>query len=701
MAGHLEAPRAPRRPTVLKHDGDERTDDWHWLRERDDPAVLEYLNAENAFTESSLSHLDPQRGRIFEEIKARVQETDVSAPASWGSWEYYARTIEGREYAVHCRRPRGADALPDPTAPPGSSPGEEVLIDENALADGEAYFALRGYSISPSQSLLAYSTDTTGGERATLRFRDLGEHVDLSDEITDVYYGLAWCNDNRTILYVRPDDAMRPHQVWRHVLGTPASDDVLVLEESDERYYVGIGRTRTGRYIVISTGSKVTTEVRLVDADNPTAEPRLVAAREDGIEYDVEHHESPEHGSRLFVLTNADGAKNFKLMVAPDTMPARDTWIEVIAHRDDVRLVDIDAFAGHLVVTERADALERIRVLGLSDGDDHIVSMPDEVYAAWVGLNREYATTTLRLGYTSLTAPVTDLDYEVDARRSTVVKRQPVRGYDADLYESHRLWATAPDGEQVPISILHRHDLALDGTAPLFLYGYGSYELSVDPTFSVSRLSLLERGMVYAIAHVRGGGEKGRRWYDDGKLDHKRNTFTDFIACAEHLVSAGYTTPDRLVARGASAGGLLMGAITNFRPDLFRVIIAEVPFVDCLTTMLDGSLPLTITEWDEWGDPATDPAIYSYMKSYSPYDNVAATTYPAILATAGLNDPRVQYWEPAKWVAKLRVTATGDAPLFLKTELGAGHHGPSGRYETWKDEAFVLSFALDQVGITQ
>ena len=353
------------------------------------------------------------------------------------------------------------------------------------------------------------------------------------------------------------------------------------------------------------------------------------------------------------------------------------------------------------MVTERADALERIRVLGLSDGDDHIVSMPDEVYAAWVGLNREYATTTLRLGYTSLTAPVTDLDYEVDARLSTVVKRQPVRGYDADLYESHRLWATAPDGEQVPISILHRHDLALDGTAPLFLYGYGSYELSVDPTFSVSRLSLLERGMVYAIAHVRGGGEKGRRWYDDGKLDHKRNTFTDFIACAEHLVSAGYTTPDRLVARGASAGGLLMGAITNFRPDLFRVIIAEVPFVDCLTTMLDASLPLTITEWDEWGDPATDPAIYSYMKSYSPYDNVAATTYPAILATAGLNDPRVQYWEPAKWVAKLRVTATGDAPLFLKTELGAGHHGPSGRYETWKDEAFVLSFALDQVGITQ
>ncbi|MEX0663211.1 MAG: S9 family peptidase [Acidimicrobiia bacterium] len=698
MATSLDPPRAPQRPTTLRHGDRERVDDFYWMRDRDDPDVLAYLKAENEYVGAALARLEPLRQQLFTEIKTRVRETDASAPTPWGEWEYFSRTIAGCEYAVHCRRPRGSNALPDPDAPPGTPPGEQVVLDENALAADASYFALRGMAVSPDHSVLAYSADLTGGERATLRFRDLANDVDLPDEIGDVYYGLAWASDGQMVFYVRPDATMRPWQIWRHTLGTSTSSDALMYQEDDERFEVHVDRTRTGRYLIITSGSKLTTEVRVCASDDPTAEPRVLAAREQGVEYHVEHHHDA-NDDRFYVLTNDGGAPNFKLMVTPVDGSGRQGWKEVVAHRDDVRLVDVDAFAGHLVITERAEALERLRVLDHERGDDHLIPMPDEVYDAWVGANPEFASTHLRYAYTSLVAPITDFDYDLDARAATVVKRQPVADYDAADYESHRLWATAADGTRVPISLVHRRGLP-PGGGPLVLYGYGSYEHSIDPGFSISRLSLLQRGVAYASAHVRGGGEMGRHWYENGKLDSKRNTFDDFITCAEHLVASGYTTPDRLVARGGSAGGLLMGAVVNLRPDLFRAIVAEVPFVDTLTTMLDAGLPLTITEWEEWGNPAAEQTTYDYLESYSPYDNVRSEPYPAILATAGLNDPRVQYWEPAKWVAKLRATTTGDAPIYLKTELGAGHHGPSGRYETWHDEAFVLAFILDQLGIT-
>ncbi|MCJ7672874.1 MAG: S9 family peptidase [Acidimicrobiia bacterium] len=702
-------PRAPRRPTVLRHvigetpdpRVDERTDDWYWLREREDPAVREYLEAENAFTQAGLSHTSQLQERVFAEIKARVQETDVSAPVRRRNWEYFTRTTEGHEYAVHCRRPTGATTLPDPAAAPGATAGKEIVLDENALAGDAEYFGLRGFALSPAQALVAYAVDFTGGELATLRFRDLATGLDLEDQIDGVYYGLAWANDERTIFYVRPDDAIRPHQVWRHALGSSASDDVLVYQEDDERFAVGIARSRGGRFLVLGSESKLTSESRLVNADDPTAPPRLVAPREQGVQYHVEPHHDDEHGDRLFIVTNADGAENFKLMESGIDATSRAAWTEVVPHRRDVRLQDVDAFAGHLVLSERAEGLERLRVITIADGAERLLAMPDDVYSAWVGANPEFESTTLRYGYTSLVMPVSDVDEDLTTGERIVVKTQPVHGYDPGEFETHRLWASATDGTKVPISIVHRRDLARDGRAPCLLYGYGSYEISIDPVFSTSRVSLLERGAVFAIAHVRGGGELGRPWYDDGKLDHKQNTFTDFVACAEHLVAEGYTSPGGLVARGGSAGGLLMGAVANLRPDLFRAIVAEVPFVDCLTTMLDDSLPLTITEWEEWGDPVHDPAMYDYIRSYAPCENVTAQHYPGLLVTAGLNDPRVQYWEPAKWVAKLRETATGDAPLFLKTELGTGHHGPSGRYESWREEAFVLAFMLDQMGVSE
>ncbi|HMF82615.1 MAG TPA: S9 family peptidase [Acidimicrobiia bacterium] len=694
----MTPPVAPRRPTTLRAHGDERVDDWFWLRNRDDPEVRSYLEAENTYTRKVMAPTEALQRQIFDEIKGRVQETDASAPVRKGPYEYFSRTVEGRQYGIQCRRPAGTPGLPDPFETPGSSPGEEVLLDQNVLAEGHDYFALGGFAVSPDHSRLAYSVDTSGGERYELRFRDLTTGDDLPDVIPDVYYGLAWANDDRTCFYVRPDAAMRPWQVWRHRLGTTATYDDLVYQEDDDRFYAGVGRTRTGRYVVIAVGSKITSESWFVDADEPREPPRVVEPRREGVEYDVEHHSSPERGDRFFVVTNDDGAENFKLMVTPVDQPARDHWREVVPHRDEVRLEGVDAFADHIVLSERAGGLERIVVRRFIDDESHVVAMPDPVYSAGVGANPEFDTGTLRFEYTSLVAPISSYDYDLEARERTLVKRQPVPGYDPDAYESHRMWATAPDGVRVPVSVVHRRRLAHDGTAPGLLYGYGSYEISIDPSFSAARVSLLERGVVFAIAHIRGGGELGRRWYEDGKLEHKPNTFTDFVACAEHLIAEGYVAPERLAARGGSAGGLLMGAVVNLRPDLFRAVVAEVPFVDSLTTILDETLPLTVTEWEEWGNPVADPEIYKVMKSYAPYDNVEAKDYPAMLVTGGLNDPRVSYWEPAKWVAKLRTTKTDDNPLLLKTEMGAGHAGPSGRYDAWRDEALVLAFLLTQLG---
>lgn len=701
-------PSAPARPTQLEHDGDVRVDPWFWLRERDEPEVLAHLEAENAYTRAALAHLSDLRGELYDEIVSRVQESDASAPVRRGALEYFTRTVEGLQYGVHCRRPAGSDALPDPLATPGDPLGEVVVLDENALADGHEYFAVGDLVIDPAQEVAAYSVDTSGGERYDLAFRRLPSEegqtpgVDIGDVVPDVYYGVAWANDGATVFYTRPDETMRPWQVWRHTLGTPTTDDALVYQEDDEHFYVSVDRMRSGRFVAITTASKITTEIRLVDADAPAAAPVVVEPREQGHEYHVEHHSGPG-GDRLFVLTNSGGAENFALMVTPVTSPGRAHWQTVLAHRDDTRLEDVDAFATLVVVSERTDAVERLRVLVLADdgtvADEHHVEMPEPVYSAWLGGNPEYDATTIRYHYTSLVTPSSAFDYDPATRSTHLVKRQLVPGFDADQYESRREWAVAADGTRVPISIVYRRDRRTGEPSPMLLYGYGSYEVSIDPTFSVSRISLLDRGAVYAIAHIRGGGEMGRRWYEEGKLLEKTNTFTDFVACAEHLVDGGWTAPDRLAARGGSAGGLLMGAVANLRPDLFRVVVAEVPFVDCLTTILDETLPLTVTEWEEWGDPLHDRAVYDYMKSYSPYDNVEAREYPALLVTGGLNDPRVQYWEPAKWVAKLRATKTDANELVLKMEMGAGHSGPSGRYDAWKDEAFVLAFVLDQLAV--
>jgi Protease II len=680
-------PSAPPRPVELIRHGDVRIDPWYWLRDRDDPAVLAYLEAENRYTDAVLAPTAELQEQLFGEIRGRIQETDISPPARKGDWEYFTQTFEGAQYASHGRRPIGTTEGVD----------ETVLLDENLLAEGLEYFSLGGLALAPDQALIAYAFDDDGGERQTLHFRDIATGIDLADVIEDTYYGLAWANDSRTIFYVRPDDAMRPHQIWRHTLGEP--EDVLVFHEADERYFVSVGRTRSGRMIVIASESKITSEAHLLDPDDPTGPIRVVEPRSDGLEYGVEHHVGADGSEQLFIVTNADHATNFKIMTAPVDSPGRSNWTEFIPHRAEVKVDDVDAFAAALVVSERAAGLEQIRVVGLGeDSYDRIVAMDDPVYSTWIADNLEFTTDHFRFGYTSLVIPTSAYDESFATGDRVLVKRTPVLGgFDPDNYTSQRLWATAPDGAQIPISVVHRHDVAIDGSAPALLYGYGSYESSVDPTFSSIRVSLLDRGFVFAIAHIRGGGELGRHWYEQGRLNTKRNTFDDFIACAEHLCAAGYTSPDRLGARGGSAGGLLMGAVANQRPDLFRAVVAEVPFVDVVTTMQDVELPLTVTEWEEWGNPLEHSEDYRYMLSYSPYDNVEAKAYPALLVTAGLNDPRVSYWEPAKWVAKLRATKTNDRTLLLKTEMGAGHGGPSGRYDVWRDEAMVLAFLITEL----
>jgi oligopeptidase B len=674
---------APRRPTVLRAHGDERLDDWYWLRERDDPNVIAYLEAENAYTKASTADTTAVQDTLYAEIVARIQETDLSVPVRKGPWSYYSRTVEGRQYAIHCRRPA------QPTGEPGPAegdPGEEILLDENELAAGHEYFSLGGLAVSPDHRLMAFAVDTTGGERHRLRVRDLTTGTELPDQVEDVYYGLAWANDGATLFYTRPDDAMRPSQLWRHAVGTAPEADVLVHEEPDERFYVGVSKTKDDAFVVLELESKVTSESRVLSGDDPDGDFRVIEPRRQGVEYTVEHH-----GGRFLIVTNAD-AENFRLVEAPVERPTRDAWRDVIAHRPDVRLEDIDVFAEHLVVYERAEANRRIQVTSLRDGGSHTVSQPESVSTAWGGPNPEFGSQVLRYDYSSLVTPRSVYDYDMDDRLARLLKRQPVLGgYDPAHYRTERVWAPADDGTRVPISLVYREDRAPDGRGPALLYGYGAYEHSLDPLFSSLRLSMLDRGFLYAIAHVRGGGELGRRWYEDGKLLHKTNTFTDFVACARHLVAERWTSVDGLVARGGSAGGMLMGAVVNLAPQLFKAVVG-------LTTILDDTLPLTVLEWEEWGNPKDDAEAYAYLKSYSPYDNVSAGPHPEMLVTGGLTDPRVSYWEPAKWVAKLRATDP-DARVLLKTEMGAGHQGPSGRYDAWRDEAFVLAFVLRSVGI--
>lgn len=691
-----EAPVAKVVPTTRTHHGDVFVDDYEWLRDKDSPDTLAYLQAENAYTEAQTEHLADLRQTIFEEIKGRTQETDLSVPTRHDGWWYYSRTVEGQEYALRCRCPL---ADPDDWTPPELDPtqpidGEQVLLDSNVEAEGHEFFSLGAFTVSPDGHLLAYSVDVEGDERYTIRVKDLRTGELLGDEITGASAGVTWSGRGTHLFYTTVDDAWRPHRVWRHALGSDA-DDVLVHEETDERFFAGVGTTHSEQWIVVAASSKITSEVRVLPADDPEGEPRVVWPRREGVEYSLEH--AVVGGEDVFLILHNDGAPDFELVSVPVDAPHQRTV--VIPGSDEVRLEDVDVFKRQVLVSYRRDALPRVALMRLGDdgfGPLSEIDFGEELSSTGVGANAEWDQRLVRVGYASFVTPPSVYDYDVETGERHLRKQVVVRGgYDASQYEQHRTWATAADGTQVPVSVVARRDTPRDGTAPALLYGYGSYEISIDPAFSISRLSLLDRGFVFAVAHVRGGGEMGRRWYDEGKTLTKRNTFTDFVAAAEHLVAEGWTSADRLVAEGGSAGGLLMGAVANLAPQAFRGILAEVPFVDNLTTILDPSLPLTVIEWDEWGNPLDDPEVYAYMKSYAPYENVGEHAYPAICAVTSLNDTRVLYVEPAKWVARLRATARTERPILLKTEMNAGHGGVSGRYASWHERAWELAWIID------
>ncbi|MFG1605636.1 S9 family peptidase [Actinoplanes sp. NPDC049265] len=681
-------PSAARVPSERTFHGDTVTDDYAWLTDKDNPDTISYLEAENAFTEQTTAHLAGLRETVFGEIKARTQETDLTVPVRKGEWWYYTRTQEGKQYGIQCRVP----VRPGETAPPAEGAADEqVLLDGNELAEGNEFFQLGTFDVSPDGNWLAYSTDFTGDERFTLKVKDLRTGEVLADEVTDTGYGSAWSLDASVLFYITVDDAWRPYRVWRHIVGHPATDDVMIFEEPDERFFVGVDLTRSDKFILIDAHSKISSEVRAIPADTPTAEPVVIAPRRQGVEYSVEHH-----GHRFLILHNHE-AEDFALAYTSADAPG--DWVELIPPQPGIRLESVDSFQRHVVISLRKDGLTGLRVMADGSTEAYDMEFPEPLYSVGLTSNPEYDTQTMRISYTSMVTPESVYDVDLITREMTLRKRQPVLGgYDPARYDQFREWAIADDGTKVPISIVARKGTPRDGSAPLVLYGYGSYEYSIDPYFSIARLSLLDRGVVFAIAHIRGGGEMGRRWYEDGKLLAKKNTFTDFVACAQTLVKHAWTSADRLVARGGSAGGLLMGAVANLAPDAFAGIVAQVPFVDPLTSILDPSLPLTVTEWEEWGNPLEDPDVYAYMKSYSPYENVAPVRYPQILAMSGLNDTRVLYHEPAKWVARLRAVAP-EGTYLLKTEMGAGHGGPSGRYDAWKEEAFVAAWVLDVVGL--
>jgi oligopeptidase B len=704
----MQPPVAARREVRRTHHGHLRVDAYDWLREKDSAEVTAYLEAENAYTEERTAHLAELRQTLFDEVKARTLETDLSVPTRSRGYWYYSRSFEGKEYGASCRVPvadetqwlppvPAEDCRPDEPA----LPGEELLLDLNDLAEGHEFFSLGGSSVSPDGRLLAYAVDTTGDERYTVRVKDLATGDLLPDELTDVMGGVTWSRESDDFFYATVDESWRPDRIWRHRLGTGQGDDELVRHEPDARFWVGVGRSRTDRFLMVAAGSKTTTEYSFLDAENPDAGWQLFSPRREGLEYSLEH--AVLDGRDVFlVLHNATGP-DFEIGVAPVAPTEPEDWTPLVAHDPAVRLESVDAFASHLVVHQRSEGLTQLRLLELGAGgvvEDYLVEFDHEVYTVGSGGNPSFDQPVVRLGYTTLAVPSSVYHYDVRSRELTLLRRSPVLGgYDPDDYEEHRIWAPAPDGELIPVSLVCRRGARAEGPIPFLLYGYGAYEISIDPYFSVSRLSLLDRGAGFAIAHVRGGGEMGRRWYDHGKLEHKPNTFTDFVAAAQHLVDTGWTSPDRLICEGGSAGGLLVGAAVNLAPELFAGVVAGVPFVDSLTSMLDASLPLTVTEYDEWGNPEADPAVYQRLLGYAPYDNVAAVDYPPILAETSLNDTRVLYVEPAKWIARLRATAVGRRDFLLRTEMVAGHAGVSGRYKSWHDRAFSLAWILDRMGL--
>lgn len=685
------APRAEKRPQPDEHHGIVRIDNYAWLRDENwrevmrNPDALNgdiraYLEAENTYTEEALKPLAELRETLFKEMKGRIKEDDSSVPSPDGPFAYYTRFVEGAQHPLFCRRARKAED------------GEQIVLDANKEAEGEAYFRIGDVDHAPTHKLAAWSADRKGSEYFTVRLRDLETGTDLADEVPDTSPGIAWDAEGKSFLYTQVDDEHRPLKVFRHVVGTPTAEDALVYAEQDEGFFVGVGKTQSGKWLVISSHDHQTSEVYLVPADAPDTPPKLVAPRQDGVEYDLEH-DAPRN--RFLILTNADGAEDFKVAEAPEDKPGRENWRDLIPHRPGTLILNHVGYRDHHVRLERQGGLPRIVVRRLSDGAEHEIAFDEEAYDLNMGAGFEYDTTRMRFSYSSMTTPAEVYDYDLETRKRTLRKRQEVpSGHNPADYVTRRVFATATDGAQVPVSLVHRRDFALDGSAPCLLYGYGSYGISIPASFSTTCLSLVDRGFVYAIAHIRGGKEKGYGWYTDGKRLTKRNTFTDFIAAGEHLAKEGFTTRGNIVAHGGSAGGMLMGAVSNMAPDLFKGIVAEVPFVDVLATILDASLPLTPPEWNEWGNPIESREAYEYMASYSPYDNVTAQAYPHIFALGGLTDPRVTYWEPAKWVAKLREARTNDGITLLHINMDAGHGGASGRFERLKEVARVYAFAL-------
>jgi oligopeptidase B len=678
------APRATRMPHRLEQHGHARIDEYYWLRDRDNPKVIRYLEAENAYTEAVMAHAADLQERLFEEIRGRIQETDMSVPYRLRDYYYYTRHEEGLEYPIYARKHGSLDAP------------EQIMLDANELAEGHSFFALMELEVSEDQDLLAFATDTVGRRVATIYFKNLRTGQLLPEVIPNVTGNLAWAADNRTLFYARQDPTtLRSYQIFRHVLGTDPATDELVFQEDDETFSSYVFRTKSRDYVMIASVQTLSAEYRYLHASDPAGQFRAILPRERNQEYSVEHY-----GDHFYIRTN-DQARNFRLVRAPVERPGREHWEEVIPHREDVFLERFEIFRDHLVLSERKNAVTQLRVRPWSSGGDHYIEIDEPAYVAYVATNPDFDTRVLRFGYQSLTTPSSIYDYDMVTGERTLLKREEVLGgYDPADYRTERQWATARDGAQVPVSLVYRRDLRRDEPQPLLLYGYGSYGASSEPFFSSIWLSLLDRGFVYAIAHVRGGQELGRAWYEDGKLLNKKNTFFDFIDVAEHLIRAGYTAPEQLYALGGSAGGLLIGAVVNLRPELFHGLIMAVPFVDIVTTMLDESIPLTTSEYDEWGDPR-EREYYEYMLSYSPYDQVRAQSYPHLLVTTGLHDSQVQYWEPAKWVAKLRARKTDDNRLLLKTNLEAGHGGASGRYRRWREIAFEFAFLLDLAGLAE
>ncbi len=674
-------PMAKKETKTTDIHGDKLQDDYFWLRERSNPEVKAYLEAENNYADEFMKGTEALQKKLYDEMLGRIKQTDLSVPWKMRGYYYYTRTETGKQYPIYCRKKGTLESA------------EQVLLDLNEMAKGERFMSVADWDVTDDGNILAYTTDNTGFRDYTLHVKDLSTGKTFPETVLKVS-SIAWAADNKTLFYANDDAAKRPYRIYRHTLGGDPKSDALVYEEKDEMFRVGVYRSGSRKYLFLGSGSHTADEWRMLPADDPAGAWKLIAAREKEHEYSVDHR-----GDLVYIRTNGGGCRNFRVMTAPVADPKRENWKELVPCREDVMVSGVNLFASHMVLTEREGGFQQIRITDLASGQSHRIAFPDPVYSAYPQDNVEFDTTTFRYNYQSLTTPSSVYDYDIPTRKSTLLKRTEVLGgYDPARYESERRYATASDGTKIPISLVYKKGLEKNGKNPALLYAYGSYGSAIFPTFSSNRVSLLDRGFVYAIAHIRGGGEMGKKWHDLGRMLHKKNTFTDFIACAETLIAEKYTSKDRLIVEGGSAGGLLMGVITNMRPDLFKAVVNHVPFVDVINTMLDTSLPLTVGEFEEWGNPQNAEQ-YAYMKSYSPYDNLAAKDYPPLLVKTSFDDSQVMYWEPAKYVAKLRAMKTDKNPLIFKINMAGGHGGASGRYDRLRETAFDYAFMFKILGI--